>query len=235
MFRKEELGKNLYDMSLYEFLQTEPIIKEVPEDYYKETEFAGENNIITIRLPKQNVKTIHDVWSWARKNGLIVPGTSSSMLLRKIFKHGAILMTNDKLFKEALKLDEKRLKFMDTILTKQSPYYNPKYSTMFSVMLEKYEIILEQLQMLFKRSKNQKINFRAQPRWMSVLTSLSYALGSSSYQMYRIAFIYSLSTIGREEPSLDEIREIIEQTLEVQRQDIKLLEEIYKNETGEKL
>ncbi len=235
MFSIKALDGRVTDRDLYSFLMTETIIKEDPWDYIKDTEFAGENSVITLRMTQTTVTTIHKVTSWAKRNGLMVSNLGSSALLKKIYKHGALLVADDPLIKEFLELDEKRLKYMDAFSMKTSKHYTQNYSLILRNMIVKYRIMSDSLNDLFRREPLTKINFRAQPRWISTLTKIAYAIGTTSYQMHRIAMLYSLSTIGDTEPHVDEVREVLSELLEEQKNDIKILSDIYKEVTGDDL
>jgi len=211
MFTKKDLAEKVSDLDVVNFLLSEPLDKENPTDFYSDDlTVHGEMPIVTIRIPLDYKSALDTLWQIIKENSEYWVGVT--VMLRRVAKHGGIMLAGNEALKEFKKLHELKVQLVKTYGMLSSPYYDKTFMRRVSAVDKTLAIYNDRLLALFGRSY-EKMNFRAYPRWHAVVSMYANTLNVSTYAMYKIAFGLSLSTGFPVDPDAKTINDVLLENL----------------------
>jgi len=212
MFTKNDLAEKVSDLDVVNFLLSEPLDKENPVDFYADDlTMHGEMMVVTIRIPVDYKSALDTIWEILKENSEYWAGVT--VMLRRIAKHGGMMLTKNKVLQEYKKLHELKVRLTKTYGMITSPYYDRTFMKKVAIVDNALAMYNSRLLALFGRSL-EKVNFRAYPRWHAVTSMYANCMNVSTYAMYKVAFGLSLSTAFQVDPDADVINNVLLENLE---------------------
>jgi len=244
MFRASQLEEKPV-LDLYGFLRKEKLLMDDPTDYYEETEFAGETNIVSLRVPKHIDERIRWIFDKVRKDRdllgfspeVIRMPISSGKLLRKMHKHGLMLLYDMEPVQNMMLVEEALKRFSFKLLDPTSTTYCKECVQLYNSVVGHLDYVGSTIQSILPYESNEyrKVSFRAYPKWKSKAKVLSGIMRTSEYTVNRLALVLSVATVVDIGISIKDVYRFLEDIAEDYIELVRPLDKIYVEITGQKL